>query len=67
MAKCAYPGCAKKTGKYLMSWVNSQGEKEFGLVCAAHDKILGRKHLMATGMALEEAIAWEKEAKPDDS
>ena len=61
MPKCAYPECEKETGKYLMSWTNSRWEKEFGLVCAQHDKILGRKHLMETGMTLKEAITWEKE------
>ena len=60
--KCAYPGCHRKTAKYFMGWINSEGVKVWGLVCATHDRELGRKNLMEyAGMALQEAINFEKE------
>ena len=55
---CDYPGCTKES-KFLMSWDNKNG-KHSGLVCATHDKELGRKNLMRAGMTFQEAIAFER-------
>lgn len=63
---CAYPKCKKTTAKYFMVWEDSQGQKHCGLVCARHDKILGRGHLMETGMTLEKAIDFERELKESE-
>ena len=41
-----------------MGWNNKNG-KHFGLVCATHDNMLGRKNLMEY-MPLSEAILFEK-------
>ena len=41
-----------------MGWDNKNG-KHFGLVCATHDKLLGRKNLVKTGMTVQEAILFE--------
>ena len=61
--KCAYPGCARTTAKYVMRWKDSQGKEQCGPVCAVHDKILlthwleERKHLIESGnMSLDQAI-----------
>lgn len=59
---CDYHGC-KHRAKYFMGWLDSKGEKQWGVVCATHDKMLGRENLKATGMTLQEAIAFEKYAK----
>jgi len=42
-----------------MGWNNENG-KHFDLVCATHDKELGRRNLITAGMSLEEAILFEK-------
>jgi len=44
-----------------MGWENENG-KHFGLVCATHDKELGRTNLCKY-MSLEEAILFERYAK----
>lgn len=41
-----------------MGWTN-ENEKHFGLVCATHDRELGRKNLMTAGMSIEETILFE--------
>ena len=54
--KCQYPGCGKKDPQYFICW-----DKEgYGMVCARHDKIIGRTNLIKHGFSLEEAIEWEK-------
>lgn len=55
MKNCAYPGCKHREAQYFMSREN--GKKE-GLVCATHDRELGRTNLMKT-MPLEDAILFE--------
>lgn len=56
--RCAFGNC-KREAKYFMTWNNGTG-KVSGLVCATHDKRLGRHHLMElVGMTLEEAIEFE--------
>lgn len=60
--ECEYRGC-KHGANYFMGW-DENGVKKFGYVCATHDKVLGRKNLMAhAGMTLKEAIEFEKYAK----
>ena len=58
---CEFQHCGRRA-KYFMGWLEN-GDKKFGMVCATHDKILGRKNLMATGMTIEEAIKFERYAK----
>ena len=41
-----------------MGW-NNEGGKHFGLVCATHDKKLGRTNLIDSGMSTYEAIMFE--------
>lgn len=41
-----------------MGWNNEKG-KHFGLVCAAHDKMLGRTNLKKSGMLPDETILFE--------
>uniref|UniRef100_A0A6M3IYJ3 Uncharacterized protein n=1 Tax=viral metagenome TaxID=1070528 RepID=A0A6M3IYJ3_9ZZZZ len=55
---CEYCDCTRKA-KYFMGWVE-EGEKQWGMVCATHDKYLGRKNLVGAGLSLEEAIQFEK-------
>ncbi len=55
--KCEYCGC-KRDAKYFMGWPVGT-VKTCGYVCSTHDKLLGRKNLIATGMTLEEAIKFE--------
>ena len=57
MKTCEYPGC-HRTARFLNSW-NNETDKHFGLVCATHDKELGRKNLMKY-MSIEEAILFER-------
>ena len=59
--KCEYPGCHRQA-KYLQGWTNENG-KHFGLVCATHDRELGRKNLVNAGMSLSEAILFERYTK----
>ena len=54
---CEYPGC-HRASRFLNSW-NNETSKHFGLVCATHDKELGRKNLIKY-MPLEEAILFER-------
>ena len=59
MKVCEIPSC-NRTAKYLNSWDN-ENDKHFGLVCATHDKTLGRENLMKlAGMSLREAIMFER-------
>jgi len=55
---CDYSECTRKP-QFLMSWDNKNG-KHFGLVCATHDRFLGRRNLVEAGMPIDEAIAFEK-------
>ena len=61
MKHCEYNKC-KRQAKYLMSWENKD-DKHFGMVCATHDRSLGRVNLLKAGMPLNEIIAFEKYAK----
>lgn len=54
---CEYPGCHREA-HYLNSWDN-KATKHFGIVCATHDRELGRMNLVKTGMSLREAIWFE--------
>lgn len=54
MKNCAYPGC-KHSPKYFMSW----GKGKSGLVCATHDRELGRTNLMKI-MPLSDTILFEQ-------
>ena len=45
-----------------MGWDNKNG-KHFGLVCATHDKKLGRLNLTKAGMSTQEAILFEQYTK----
>jgi len=42
-----------------MGWNNKNG-KHFGLVCATHDKKLGRLNLINAGLPLQEAVAFDR-------
>ena len=55
---CDYPRCAGKS-QFLMCWDNENG-KHSGMVCATHDKVLGRKNLIEAGMTLQEAKVFER-------
>jgi hypothetical protein len=58
--KCEYKDCNREA-RYYMGW-EIKGEKFFGLVCATHDKYLGRENLQRNaGWPLEQAIEFEKE------
>ena len=57
MIKCEYPNCDHKA-YFFMGWENKNG-KHFGLVCATHDKDLGRENLLKYGMSIEECILFE--------
>ena len=57
---CAITTCKRK-GKYFMCWVNAEGDKVCGMVCAVHDRYFGRKNLIEAGMTKQEAIAFEKD------
>lgn len=58
---CEYPSC-NHTAQFLMCWNNKNG-KHSGMVCASHDRKLGRKNLMRVGMTLDETILFEKYCK----
>jgi len=45
-----------------MGWNNENG-KHFSLVCATHDRVLGRTNLTKIGMTIGEAILFEKYIK----
>jgi len=42
-----------------MCWDNKKG-KHCGLVCATHDRMLGRTNLVKSGMTLKDAMLFEK-------
>ena len=65
MMRCQYPNCDKKQPQYFICWADSKGVKACGMVCGKHDRLIGRKNLMASGMALQDAIAWEYDNKSD--
>lgn len=58
---CQYLEC-DHTAQFLMGWNNKNG-KHFGLVCATHDKKLGRLNLVKAGLSTEEAIAFDRYLK----
>ena len=58
---CDYPECTR-AGQFLMSWNNKNG-KHFGMVCAAHDKLLGRENLVSAGMPIDECVLFERYCK----
>ena len=50
-----------REAKYLMRLtLHGEAEPRPVLLCATCDKNQGRKHLMALGWSLDEAIKWEK-------
>ncbi len=57
MARCSYPGCSREA-QFYMSW-QLGNTKHFGLVCATHDRILGRQNLIASGMTAAEAVEFD--------
>ena len=67
--KCQFPSCHKKTAQYFICWnvdvpFHLQTEhysdiKGCGMVCAHHDKVIGRTNLIKSGMTLDDAILWE--------
>uniref|UniRef100_A0A6M3L711 Uncharacterized protein n=1 Tax=viral metagenome TaxID=1070528 RepID=A0A6M3L711_9ZZZZ len=64
MGKCTIPGCGRRAS-YYMGWKDEQGVKQWGYVCATHDKFIGRGNLMEAGMTLEGAINFERKDKED--
>ena len=64
--KCAYNGCKHKA-RWFMCWENENGQ-HCGLVCATHDKLLGRKNLIKLGWTLKEAVLFDRYCKtvPDE-
>lgn len=69
--KCAYPGCNRMTPKpYMMGWEDDEGRVKFGLVCATHDKILGRTNLaklldLTKSEAIDLDLEIDKEVKAE--
>jgi len=43
-----------------MGWENKNSKPHWGLVCATHDKVLGRTNLRKAGMSNEESILFER-------
>ena len=62
MKVCEYYNC-NRTARYFMGWNNLNGSKHFGLVCATHDRELGRNNLVNTGMSTAESILFERYLK----
>lgn len=54
---CRYQGCHSRHAKYY--------QHPHGLVCATHDKLLGRQALMSMGFSQPQAIRWE--TYPDET
>ena len=68
---CEYHGCERKKA-FFMRWAEVDGTIASGIVCASHDKQLGRINLMnAYGIAHEEAVVMDtalaRLAKKEDS
>ena len=62
--KCEYPGCKPKTAQYFMGWEDEEGNKHWGMVCASHDKLLGRRNLTKyAGMDIEQILLYESYLK----
>ena len=54
---CEYRDCNKKQA-FFIRWAEMDGRISSGIVCASHDKQLGRINLMnAYGIAHEEAVS----------
>lgn len=71
--QCAYGGC-RRPGQYWICWLDrvearKQHRKGHGLVCASHDRELGRRNLMryVTNGDLPAAIAIEKELRKTEN
>jgi len=59
---CQFKHCNRKAA-YFIGWSTSDGKK-WGMVCATHDKELGRKNLL-NYMSLEEAIESDRKSRED--
>lgn len=68
--RCAYGDCTKRHRDYLMGW-DLGGSTVWGLVCADHDRDLGRRNLMRAfdipkGRVAEYDLALDRAAKEED-
>ncbi len=63
--KCTYGKCTRDA-KYYMGWIDAAGKKHCGMVCAKHDRELGRKNLVSyANMTMEQAVAFDQAGKEE--
>jgi hypothetical protein len=69
--QCAAQGCSSKRAKYFMGWPSAFGETVWGVVCARHDRDMGRRNLMdayglTKDMAIEFDLSLDRDARAED-